>query len=109
MTAFARAQRVHTVEQRERARRSSSKALSRSHFPADAVVRTKYSDLWERVGRTKLPDMAAVTAPTKVIRGRNLRVRRKQLGMSQELAAAELEMRRHHLSPYENGKIEAGD
>jgi transcriptional regulator with XRE-family HTH domain len=53
--------------------------------------------------------MAAVTEPTKVIVSRNLRLRRKQLGMSQEFAASELEMRRPHLSDYERGKHEPGD
>lgn len=104
--------RLCAIEQRRlaaRQRLDTKQMCLRVHERSDAIVRTEHSDLCERTGRTKLPDMAAVTEPTKVILGRNLRLRRKQLAVTQEFVASGMRMHRHHLSPYENGKIDAGD
>ena len=47
--------------------------------------------------------MAAVSEPTKVIVGRNIRLARAEQGMSQERCASLIGIRRWHLSDYERG------
>jgi DNA-binding transcriptional regulator YiaG len=104
----------HLIASRHVSTRTQAKCWERIclQIAANSVVYTKPSDSYEAVGHTSLPDVAVVDEDPRIYRarlvGRNIRLRRAQLQMSQQQLACSLDARQHHVSDWERGIHEPG-